>query len=145
LKERVETYLIRYVVFGDEPKLPQIRLLITLTDIMLKDVIKSVRGGTCPFCNGKFKKIYNHLVYSASPCSRTFTLSITHVYMIYSKLMKYVMWRKGELILDLPNTERLYFKNKEELINYLREHEEILKQLETEPLYETKTTLKHLT
>lgn len=144
MKEKVEAYLIRYVVFGDEPKLPQIRLLITLTDIMLKDVIKSVRSGTCPFCNSKFKKIYNHLVYSASPCSRTFSLSITHVYTTYTKLMKYVMWRKGELILDLPNT-RIYFKNKEELINYLRDHEEILKQIEVEPLHETKTTLKHLT
>lgn len=145
MKERVETYLVRYIIFGDEPRLPQIRLLITLTDIMLKDVIKSVRNGTCPFCNSKFKKIYNHLVYSASPCSRTFSLTITHVYTTYTKLTKYVMRRKGELILDLPNTERLSFKNKEELINYLRDHEEIIKQLEVEPLHETKTTLKHLT
>jgi len=129
MKERIEYFLIRYIIFNETPKtITKPQLLFVIADISLKDRIDSIRDGVCPYCNTKFKKIYNHLINTSTHCSRSFVLDLLNTYNMYMKLLNNITKERGLYVLELKNSKHI-FKNKEELLNIIKQNPDILKDL----------------
>lgn len=142
MRERTEHYIVRYVVFGEDIKVKG-ELLTVVIHTLLKDEIEMIRNGVCPYCKTKFKKIYNHLRSKTTPCSHSFTYTVSEVIKTYTNLLTNIVRGKDTYTLITPN-QKIHFKEKKELINHIRQHPEILNTIKENPNRKTKKEIQHL-